>query len=95
MMIVDRKLISHVAATARLNLSEEEITEFLPQLKEILGAFSQIQEADTDGIEPSYHPVKIANAVREDKPEKCLPNDEALKNTQHKKDGYFKGPRIL
>jgi len=33
--------------------------------------------------------------MREDKEAKCLPQDEALSLTEHKKDGYFKGPKAL
>ncbi|MFA4820401.1 MAG: Asp-tRNA(Asn)/Glu-tRNA(Gln) amidotransferase subunit GatC [Candidatus Aenigmatarchaeota archaeon] len=35
----------------------------------------------------------MENVLREDAPEKCLSNEEALKNTKHKEKGFFKGPR--
>jgi len=35
-MKVDEKLIRHVAEVARLNLTADEIREFLPQLQEIM-----------------------------------------------------------
>jgi aspartyl-tRNA(Asn)/glutamyl-tRNA(Gln) amidotransferase subunit C len=94
-MKLDKSLIKHVAEVARLNLTEQEIKEFLPQLKEILDAFSKIQEVDTDNVKPSYHAVEMKNALREDKPKKCLDNETALKNTEHKKEGYFKGPKVI
>lgn len=91
-MKVDKELVTHVAEVARLELSEKEVKEFLPQLKEILNAFSEIQKVNTDTVNPSFHPVELKNAVREDIPGECLSNEDALKNTEHKKDGYFKGP---
>jgi len=94
-MEVDRKLIGHVAQVARINLTESEIDEFLPQLKEIIKAFSELQAIDTDNVTPSYHPIELKNALREDTPVPGLTNEEALRNTRHKKGGYFKGPRIL
>ena len=94
-MKIDKELISHVAKVARLDLSEKEIKEFLPQLNEILDAFSQIQKVDTKNIEPSYHAVDLKNRMREDKPGKCLDNKTALKNSKNTKDGYFKGPRVI
>lgn len=94
-MKLDRKLIEHVAKIARLNLSEQEIKEFLPQLKEILLSFQKIQEVNTKSTKPSYHSIELKNVMREDTPEKCLDNDTALQNTKHKKDGYFKGPRVV
>lgn len=94
-MRVDRKLIEHVADIARLKLTEAEIKKFLPELKEILNAFSKLDEVNTGNVRPSFHPVEIKNVMREDKAEGCLTQEEALSNTPHKKDGYFKGPRAV
>ena len=94
-MEVDRKLLEHVADVARLKLTEEELNKFLPQLKEALEFFSKLQEVDTENVKPSFQPVELKNAMREDAEKKCLPQDEALSLTEHKKDGYFKGPRAV
>ena len=94
-MEVDRKLLEHVAELARLKLNEEEVKKFLPQLKEILEFFSQLKNIDTNNVKPSFQPVELKNAMREDKEEACLSQDDALSLTEHKKDGYFKGPRAV
>ena len=94
-MEVDRKLLEHVADVARIRLSEEEIKKFLPQLKESLEFFSKLKEINTDNVKPSFHPVELKTAMREDKEEKCLSQDEALSLAEHKKDGYFKGPKAI
>ena len=94
-MEIDRKLLEHVAKTARLNLSEDEIKRFLPQLKEALEFFSKLSEANTDDIRPSFQPVEIKNVMREDTEKECLSQDDALSLTEHKKDGYFKGPKVI
>ena len=94
-MEVDRKLLEHVAEVARVKLNEEEIKKFLPQLKEILEFFSKLKEIDTDNVKPSFQPVELKNIMREDKEEHCLSQDDALSLTEHKKGGYFKGPRAV
>lgn len=94
-MEIDKKLIEHVASVARLNLTEDEIKKFVPQLKEVLKFFSKLQEVSTDNVKPSFHPVELKNVMRDDAEEKCLNQDEALSLTKHKKDGYFKGPRVV
>lgn len=94
-MEIDRKLLEHVAEVARLKLTEEEIKKFLPQLKEALEFFSKLDAVNTDNVKPSFQPVEIRNVMREDEPKKCLSQDEALSLTEHKKDGYFKGPRAV
>ena len=92
---VDKKLLLDVAANARLNLSEKEIKKFLPQLKEVLESFSNLDKLNLDKEEPSFQPIKLSNVLREDKVEECLTQKEALENTSHKKDGYFKGPKVV
>ena len=94
-MKVDKELIKHVASLARLELNDEEIKKFKPQLKEILDLFSELDKVDTNGIKPSFQPVKLKNHMRQDKISECLSNEEALENTEQKKDGYFKGPKAV
>ena len=94
-MRVDKELIEHVAEIARLRLTDAEIRKFLPELKEILEAFSKIDEVNTQGVRLSFQPVELKNMMREDKVEPCLTQEEALANTPHKRDGYFKGPRVI
>jgi aspartyl-tRNA(Asn)/glutamyl-tRNA(Gln) amidotransferase subunit C len=94
-MKIDKKLIEHVARTARLKLTDKEINEFIPQLKEVLDAFSKLEEVDTRDVKCSYQPVELMNQFREDVVQDSLSQEDALKNTEHKKDGYFKGPKAV
>ena len=94
-MKVDKKLIEHVAEVARLKLTKKEIEKFTPQLKEILEAFSKIAKVNTDKTKESFQPIELKDFMREDIEEKSLSQEEALSNTKHKKDGYFKGPKVI
>lgn len=94
-MKLDKEVVRHVAEVARLKLSEKEIEEFLPQLKEVLDAFSKLDEIDVKNEKPSFQPIEIKNAMREDEVRPSLPKEEALKNSPNTKDGYFKGPRAV
>jgi aspartyl-tRNA(Asn)/glutamyl-tRNA(Gln) amidotransferase subunit C len=94
-MKVDKELIENVARVARLKLTSKEIEKFLPQLKEILDAFSELDKVDTKNVEPSFQPVEIKNVMRSDEVGNCIDQEEALENTSHKKDGYFKGPKAV
>jgi len=94
-MDVTNELIRRVAGNARLSLSEKEVEKFTLQFKEILEAFSKLDELDTKGVEIQVQPVELKDALRDDIPKLCLSQEEALSNTPHKKDGYFKGPRAI
>lgn len=90
-MRIDDKLVRHVAGLARLTVSEDEIKAFVPQLREVLEAFSKLPETDA---EPSMQPVELKNRLREDVEGACLSQEEALEGAQSK-DGYFRGPRAI
>lgn len=94
-MNIDKKIIERVAANSRLNLTEKEISEFLPQLQEVLEFFSKIDEAKTDDVKISLQPIELKNIMREDEVKESLNQDTALSNTKNKKDGYFKGPKSI
>jgi|TARA_B100002003_G_scaffold230305_1_gene240380 aspartyl-tRNA(Asn)/glutamyl-tRNA(Gln) amidotransferase subunit C len=94
-MNVDEDLLRNVAKLARLKLTKEETITFLPQLNEVLDVFSKLEEVNTDNTKSSFQPVPLKNALREDKPTVCNTQEEVLKLTDHKKDGYFKGPKAV
>ena len=67
-------LYYHSSFTSSI-LSEKECDEFLPQLKECLDAFSTLSEVDTTDTHPSFHPVPLQNALREDTPKDISERD--------------------
>jgi len=89
-MKIDRETIKHVADVARLRLTEEEISEFLPQLGDVLESFAKLDEVKTEGVPPSIQPIELKNAMREDTPKDSLTQEDALANSPATKDGYFK-----
>ena len=94
-MKVDKELVEKIASLARLNLTDKVINKFIPQFKEILDAFSTLDEVDVKNTKPSFQPVEIKNVLREDVIEPSLTQEQTLKNSKHKKDGYFKGPKAM
>ena len=91
-----KEIINHVSKLALLDLTEEEKEKFSKQLNDIISYFKKLNNLDTTNVKPTTHPIDgLKNVFREDIPWKSLSNEEALKNTQHKKEGYFKAPRIL
>jgi aspartyl-tRNA(Asn)/glutamyl-tRNA(Gln) amidotransferase subunit C len=94
-MELDEALIMHVAKVSRLHLTKKEIDEFLPELQEVITYFSQLSRIDTENIEPMVNPVMLRNSLRKDEANSSLSQEDSLRNTQHKKEGYFLGPKIL
>ncbi len=94
-MDLNLEIIEKVAKNSRLELNEKEKEKFLLQLKEILEAFSVVDEVNVENLPASFQPILIKDVFREDKVENSLSQEEALKNAIHKKGGYFKGPKVF
>ncbi|MBY9005020.1 MAG: Asp-tRNA(Asn)/Glu-tRNA(Gln) amidotransferase subunit GatC [Candidatus Lokiarchaeota archaeon] len=91
-----KDILEHVSKLALLDLSEEEKEKFSQQLTDLLNYFKKLNELDTTNVEPMIHPIEgLKNVFREDKTWDSLTNEEALQNAKHKREGYFKAPRIL
>ena len=93
-MMIDKALIESVARNARITLSEKEKERFVKEFAEILDAFSVVAQAPVNDV-ASVHPTPVVDVTRPDTPTTCLTQEQALSMTQHKKDGYFKGPKIV
>jgi aspartyl-tRNA(Asn)/glutamyl-tRNA(Gln) amidotransferase subunit C len=89
---IDRELLEHIAEVSRLKLTDEELERFTEQLKVILDAFREIDEVDTEGVEPSFHPSELKDVLREDEARPW--GWDPLGNSGHKERKQFKGPRI-
>ena len=92
---ISKDSVNDLLKLALLEVSEEEKKKLTAQLSDILTYFKKLDDLNTEGIEPTTHALDIKNVVRKDVPGKSLSNEEALKNSKHVKEGYFKAPRIL
>jgi aspartyl-tRNA(Asn)/glutamyl-tRNA(Gln) amidotransferase subunit C len=87
--------VRHVAKLARLELTDDQIRKFTPQLESILQYVAKIAEVDVTGVEPMTHALPIHNVFREDLPGPCLPLDDVLKNAPETEGPFFKVPKII
>ena len=91
-IVVTRDLVEQLAKAARLNLTPEETGKYAQQLSVILDAFKELDQVDTEGVEPSYHPIELEGALREDEPEKWEWNP--LANVADSEGRSIRGPKI-
>ena len=88
------KDVEHVAKLARLALTEEEKEKFSKQLGSILEYVNELNEVNTDNVEPMAHAFPISNVMREDIVVQEFTREEMLKNAPEEEDGFFKVPKI-
>jgi aspartyl-tRNA(Asn)/glutamyl-tRNA(Gln) amidotransferase subunit C len=89
-----------VAHLARLDLSDAELATMSRQLAAIVGYVDQLQQIDTEGVEPLAHALPISNVFRDDEPASSLPVDEALANAPDRRrdargDSFYGVPAVL
>jgi aspartyl-tRNA(Asn)/glutamyl-tRNA(Gln) amidotransferase subunit C len=84
--------VLHVARLARLELTDEEVGRFQEQLSDIIEAISTVSELDLSDVEPTAHPLEIANTWGEDEPRPSLSLEDAFANAPDRQDDYFKVP---
>ncbi|WP_102336280.1 Asp-tRNA(Asn)/Glu-tRNA(Gln) amidotransferase subunit GatC [Salimicrobium jeotgali] len=87
--------VKHVANLARLVVTDEEAEVFTRQLDDIITYAEQLNELDTEGVEPTTHVLDLKNVMRKDEPKEWIKKEDALKNAPDQQDGQFKVPSIL
>lgn len=92
---INKEQVKHVANLARLEILEQEAEMFTEQLSSIIKFAEQLNEIDTDGIEPTTHVLDLKNVMRKDEPRQWITREDALKNAPDQQDGQFRVPSIL
>lgn len=94
--IITGEVVRHVAKLSRLHLNEAQVAMFREQLSGILDYVAQLNEADTEGIQPTTHVLSsMKNVFREDEAGVSLPPDEALANAPARSDNFFQVPKVI
>ncbi len=87
--------VAKVALLARLRLSPDELATFTGQLNAIVDFVNQLQEPDTEGVEPLAHGIEVRNVFRDDVRGPALPREKALANAPQRNDEGFLVPAVL
>ncbi|MCS6998323.1 MAG: Asp-tRNA(Asn)/Glu-tRNA(Gln) amidotransferase subunit GatC [Aquificaceae bacterium] len=86
--------VEKVARLARLSLKEEEREELGRQLQDILHFVHQLQEVDTEGIEPLV-PIFEETPMREDEPKRDFDPELVLGYAPEGEGSFFVVPRVV
>lgn len=95
-MKITREEIKHLAALSNFSISDEEIESLGGDIENIIGYISQLDELDTEGVEPTFQCFEMENVWREDEILDQDADREALLNlTKDEKDNQIKVPKVL
>ncbi|MDE0116646.1 MAG: Asp-tRNA(Asn)/Glu-tRNA(Gln) amidotransferase subunit GatC [bacterium] len=92
---ITRAECAHVAALARLELTDEELERFTGQLDELLDHVAEVEALDVEGLPPTMHSLPMASVLRPDVPGEVLDRDEVLAGAPLAENGQFRVPPVL
>jgi aspartyl-tRNA(Asn)/glutamyl-tRNA(Gln) amidotransferase subunit C len=87
--------VEHIAALARLSLTDAEIRQYSEQLSDILDYAARLDELDTEQIPPTASVLETPLRLREDIARPGLKPSDVLRNAAETQDGQFKVPPVL
>ena len=91
--------VRQVAKLAHLEITDEEVALYTPQMAEIVKYVEQLNELDIEDIEPMLGGLtdegKATAADRDDVVRPSLTQDEALAEAPAAVAGHFQVPKVL
>jgi aspartyl-tRNA(Asn)/glutamyl-tRNA(Gln) amidotransferase subunit C len=94
-MKVDVATVRRLAELSKLSFSENEETEMVDGLNEMIAFVDKLKELDTANVEPLVFMAEETNVLREDLVESPISQAEALKNAPSKDMYYFRVPKVI
>ena len=94
-MAISEADVRKVALLARVTLDDNEVKLFTRQLDAILEYVGQLDELDTQAVEPMAHVADVSNVFRKDEPQASLSPDEALANAPKRARDLFAVPPVF
>ena len=95
-MDIKREDIVHLADLSNFSLSEKEAGALEKDLGGIIKYISQLDELDTEDVEPTYQVFEMENVWREDEIlEQDASREELLKLSKEVIDNQIKVPKVL
>lgn len=94
-MALTSEEVLHIARLARIAVTNADVQRFTAQLSGILDHFAALTAVDTEGIEPTAHPLPLSNVMRADLVAPSLTQAEALANAPRTEDGYVRVRAVL
>ncbi len=91
--------VRKVAKLAHLEITEDEVAKYTPQLAEIVKYIEQLNELDTDAVEPAIGGLtpegEATETMRDDIVAGSLGQEAALDQAPSAVAGHFRVPKVL
>jgi aspartyl-tRNA(Asn)/glutamyl-tRNA(Gln) amidotransferase subunit C len=94
-MAIDAATVRKVAGLARIAVPEERLEPLAQELSGILQWIEQLNEVDTDGVEPMTSAEAVKLPMREDVVTDGGDATRVLSNAPRSADGFYVVPKVV
>jgi aspartyl-tRNA(Asn)/glutamyl-tRNA(Gln) amidotransferase subunit C len=94
-MKLSREEVLHIAALAKVGLTEADVEKFREQLSNILDNFEALQKVDTTDVPPTAQSIALENVMMDDKVRPSMPVEDVLANAPQRDDDFIKIKIVL
>ncbi len=94
-MKLRREEVLHIAALARIGVTDADVEIFQEQLSNILENFQVLNQLDTSNVPPTAQPIEIQNVTLADDIKTSLSQADVLANAPQREGDFFKVKVVL
>lgn len=94
-MAIDNETVKRVAFLSRLKIEDDKLEETKEEFNKILNWVEQLNEVNTDGVEPLISVNDSHLQLRHDEVTEGNQSDAILKNAPQAQYGYFTVPKVV
>lgn len=93
--MINEQTIQHLSNLCKLEFSDDEKTQIIDDLNNILNFIDKIKEVDTSDVEPLIYMSDRNNVFRNDSETQSTSQKDALTNSPSNNSEFFVVPKIL
>jgi len=94
-MALTRHEVENIAHLARLRISDEEVPGYVESLSRIIDFVAQLDDAETNKVEPMAHPLNMAQPLRPDLVTETDQRELFQANAERTERGLYLVPRVI
>ncbi len=94
-MALSKRDVEYIAHLARLEVSDDEIADYVDKLSSIIDLVAELGELDTANVCPMAHPLNMSQRLRPDEVTESNDRDLYQRNAQAVGRGFYRVPRVI
>ena len=93
--LVNEKLLQELATLAQLPFEPEQVSSTLSAINEVLELVAQLENAETDDVQPLAHPLERRQILRKDAVTENINRTQLSQNAPSFEDGLYFVPKVI